>query len=326
MTTPVTAPPNLTSQLRQEISKKDDVPEHDAPSKKHPDPRLRSWLVRSQLTLDLRRLCRHRLAMIGAGILFVIVLAALLAPWLAPYPFDAQDLDHIRVGPSSRFLMGTDSLGRDLFSRVLYGARIALWIGLVVVVIEVAIGVPVGMVAGYFRGRLDIVLMMLTDMVWAFPPLVLALGVVAALGPGLFNAVVAIALISWVPFARVTRAKVLSLRQREFIEASVSIGSSHAYILWHHILPNIMPTTLVLITLTLPSALLTAAALSFLGFGVQPPMPEWGSILNEGRPYMQDAPWIATFPGLAILLTVVAFNLLGDGVRDVFDPQQRMTQ
>lgn len=287
------------------------------------DAALLTLPVRSRLSIQLRQLYRHRLAMIGAVILLVVVLAALLAPWLAPYPFDAQNLDQIRMAPNRQFLLGTDSLGRDLLSRLLYGARIALWIGLLVVAIEVMIGVPLGMLSGYFRGQWDVAIMTLTDMVWAFPPLVLALGVVAALGTSLFNAVIAIALVSWVPFTRVTRAKVLSLRQQEFVRASEAIGSSHAYILRHHILPNIMATNLVLITLTLPSALLTAAALSFLGFGVQPPTPEWGAMLNEGRPYLQDAPWIATFPGLAILLTVIGFNLLGDGVRDVFDPKQR---
>jgi peptide/nickel transport system permease protein len=276
--------------------------------------------------LQLRQLYHHRLAMLGMVILLTVVLGALLAPWLAPSPFDAQNLDHIRVAPNRQFLFGTDSLGRDLFSRLLHGARISLWIGLLVVAIEVAIGVPLGMISGYFRGRLDVALMTLADMVWAFPPLVLALGVVAALGPTLSNAVIAIALVSWAPFTRVTRAKVLSLRRQEFIQASEAIGSSHAYILWRHILPNILATNLVLITLTLPSALLTAAALSFLGFGVQPPTPEWGAMLNEGRPYLQDAPWIATFPGLAILATVVGFNLLGDGVRDVFDPKQKVAR
>lgn len=279
--------------------------------------------VRSRLSIQLRQLYRHRLAMSGAMILLLVVLAALLAPWLAPYSADAQNLDYIRVAPNRQFLLGTDSLGRDLFSRLLYGARIALWIGLLVVAIEVAVGVPLGMVAGYFGGRWDVSIMTLTDMVWAFPPLVLALGVVAALGASLINAVVAIALVSWVPFTRITRAKVLSLRQQEFVQAGTALGSTHRAILWRHILPNIVATNLVLVTLTLPSALLTAAALSFLGFGVQPPTPEWGAMLNEGRPYLQEAPWIATFPGLAILLTVIGFNLLGDGVRDVFDPKQR---
>jgi peptide/nickel transport system permease protein len=290
------------------------------------DTKLLASPVRSQLALQLRQLYHHRLAMLGMVILLTVVLGALLAPWLAPSPFDAQNLDHIRVAPNRQFLFGTDSLGRDLFSRLLHGARISLWIGLLVVAIEVAIGVPLGMISGYFRGRLDVALMTLADMVWAFPPLVLALGVVAALGPTLSNAVIAIALVSWAPFTRVTRAKVLSLRRQEFIQASEAIGSSHAYILWRHILPNILATNLVLITLTLPSALLTAAALSFLGFGVQPPTPEWGAMLNEGRPYLQDAPWIATFPGLAILATVVGFNLLGDGVRDVFDPKQKVAR
>lgn len=287
------------------------------------DPAVFALPVRGRLSIQLRQLYRHRLAMIGVAILLLVVLAALLAPWLAPYPADVQNLDHIRVAPNSQFLLGTDSLGRDLLSRLLYGARIALWIGLLVVAIEVAVGVPLGMVAGYFGGRSDLLIMTLTDMVWAFPPLVLALGVVAALGASLTNAVVAIALVSWVPFTRVTRAKVLSLRRQEFVQAGEALGSTHRAILWRHILPNIVATNLVLVTLTLPSALLTAAALSFLGFGVQPPTPEWGAMLNEGRPYLQEAPWIATFPGLAILLTVIGFNLLGDGVRDVFDPKQR---
>jgi len=287
------------------------------------EPTALTLPVRSQWQLEWQRLRRHRTAMIGLLLILVIVLAALLAPWLAPYPVDEQHLDFIRRAPDGQFRLGTDSLGRDVLSRLLYGARIALVVGLVVVAIEVVIGVPLGMVAGYFRGRWDLAISTLTDIVWAFPPLVLALGVMAAVGPGLFNAVIAIALVSWVPFTRVTRAKVLSLRQRDFIQASIAIGSTHGRILWRHMLPNILVTNLVLVTLTLPGALLTAAALSFLGFGVQPPTPEWGSMLNEGRPYLQDAPWIATFPGLAILLTVVGFNLLGDGLRDVLDPRQK---
>lgn len=279
--------------------------------------------VRSQWQRDWQRLRQHRAAMAGLLLILIIGLAALLAPWLAPYPADEQHLDFIRSAPNWQFLLGTDSLGRDLLSRLLYGARLALLVGLVVVAIEVVVGVPLGMVAGYFRGRLDVAISTLTDMVWAFPPLVLALGVMAAVGPGLFNAVVAIALVSWVPFTRVTRAKVLTLRQRDFVQASIAIGSSHSRILWRHILPNLAMTNLVLVTLTLPGALLTASALSFLGFGVQPPAPEWGAMLNEGRPYLQDAPWIATFPGLSILLTVVGFNLLGDGLRDVLDPRQK---
>lgn len=278
--------------------------------------------ARGQWQIELGRLCRHRPAMLGLSIILFIVLAAVLSPWLSPYPYEEQHLDFIRTAPNSQFLLGTDSLGRDLLSRLLYGARIALLVGLIVVAIEVAIGVPLGMAAGYFSGRLDVAIGTLTDIVWAFPPLILALGVVAALGANLFNAVIAIALVSWVPFTRVTRAKVLSLRQREFVQASMSIGSTHTHILRQHIFPNILNTIVVLVTLTLPGALLTAAALSFLGFGVQPPTPEWGAMLNEGRPYLQDAPWLTTFPGLAILLMVVGFNLLGDGVRDVLDPTQ----
>lgn len=279
--------------------------------------------VYKQWQLDLQRVRRQPGAIAGLLLLSLILLAAILAPHITPYPYDEQHLDFIRVAPNSQFWLGTDNLGRDLFSRLLYGARIALLVAVVVVVIEVVIGVPLGMAAGYFSGRLDLAIGTLTDIVWAFPALVLALGIVAAVGPGLINAVVAIALVSWVPFTRVTRAKVMSLRQREFVQASIAIGATHGHILRRHILPNILLTVLVLVTLTLPGALLTAAALSFLGFGVQPPTPEWGAMLNEGRNYIQGAPWIATFPGLAILLTVIGFNLLGDGLRNLFDPKQR---
>lgn len=270
-----------------------------------------------------QRLRRHRSAMAGLFLLLLIVTAAILAPWLAPYPVDEPHLDFIREAPSHQFWLGTDSLGRDIFSRLLHGARIALLIAAVIVTIEVSVGVPLGVVAGYFGGKLDLVLNMVTDVVWAFPPLVLALGVVAALGSGMINAVIAIALVSWVPFARITRAKVMSLRRREFVQASVALGSGHIRILQHHVLPHVIATNLVLVTLTLPAALLTAAALSFLGFGIQPPTPEWGAMLSEGRLYLQDAPWMSTFPGLAILITVIGFNLLGEGIRDILDPQQR---
>lgn len=272
---------------------------------------------------NLRRLRRHRSAMVGLFLILAIVVAAVLAPWLAPYPVDEPHLDFIRTAPSRQFLLGTDSLGRDMLSRLLHGARIALLVAVVIVSIEVIVGVPLGMVAGYFGGKLDLAINGLTDVVWAFPPLILALGVVAALGSGMLNAVIAIAFVSWVPFTRVTRAKVMSLRQREFVEASVVLGNTHGRILWWHILPHVVSTNLVLVTLTLPGALLTAAALSFLGFGVQPPTPEWGAMLSEGRLYLQEAPWMSTFPGLAILLTVIGFNLLGEGVRDVLDPRQK---
>lgn len=279
-------------------------------------------LVRSQWQINLEQLRRHRGAMAGLILILVIVIAAILAPWLSPYAHNAQHFDFIRTPPSAQFLLGTDSLGRDLLSRLLYGARVALFVALTVVVIEVAIGVPLGMIAGYFGGSLDVAVNALTDIIWAFPPVVLALGVIAAVGPGLVNVTVVIALVSWVPFARVTRAKVLSLRHRDFVEASIAVGCTHSRILFRHILPNILVTNLVLVTINLPTVLLAVAALSFLGFGVQPPTPEWGAILSEGRPYLQNAPWISTFPGLAILVTVIAFNLLGDGLRDVFDPKQ----
>lgn len=285
-----------------------------------------SFAARSQFQMEVRRLFRHRPAMVGLTGVLLLVTAALLAPWLAPYAFDEQHLDFIRVPPSAQFFLGTDSLGRDLLSRILYGARVALLIGVVVVTLETVIGVALGMIAGYFRGYPDLIINLVSDIVWAFPPLVLVLGVVAAVGPGLVNASIALALTSWAPFTRVTRAKVMALRQRDFVQASIAIGSGHGRILWQHLLPNLVATNLVLVMLTLPGALLTASALSFLGFGVQPPAADWGAMLNEGRPYLQEAPWIATFPGLAILLTVVCFNLLGEGVRAAFDPRQQVTR
>lgn len=279
---------------------------------------------RSQLIMELRRLRRHKPALIGLGITILVIIIAILAPAIAPFHFAKQNLDNIRASPSSEHLFGTDAVGRDVFSRVLYGSRIALMVGFVVVIIEAGIGIVLGLLAGYFGGKLDKVIMGLTDTVWAFPPMVLALGIVTAIGPGLLNVVTAIAIVSWAPFTRITRAKVLIVKEREFVEAGRAIGESDASLLFRYILPNIMSPNLILATLTFPSALLTASAMSFLGFGAQPPSPDWGAILNEGREYLRNAPWVSTFPGLAILITVLGFNFLGDGLRDALDPRLKL--
>lgn len=265
---------------------------------------------------------RHRPALIGLVIIFLLIMTAIFAPVIAPYEYDAQDFSSIRLPPSAEHLFGTDQYGRDVFSRVVYGSRIALMVASLVVVIELSIGVTLGMLGGYFGGKVDTLISGFTDMVWAFPPLILALGLIAAIGAGLVNVVFAIAITSWASFARVTRAKVLSMKEREFIEAGVAIGETDANILVRYLLPTIIAPNIVLATLTIPAAILTTSALSFLGFGAQPPSPDWGAILNEGREFLRSAWWISTFPGLAILLTALAFNFLGDGLRDVFDPKQ----
>ena len=275
----------------------------------------------SQLRMELRRLRRHKPAMIGLGITLVVLVIVLLAPVIARRPYAELNLARRLEGPSWEYPFGTDAVGRCVFSRVVYGSRIAFLVGLVVVSIEAGIGITLGLFAGYFGGKLDTLIAGITDTVWAFPPLVLALGIVTAIGPGLFNVITAIAIVSWAPFARITRAKVQTVREQEYVEAGRAIGESDASLLWRYILPNIVASNLVLATLTLPSALLTASAMSFLGFGAQPPSPDWGAILNEGRGYLRSSPWISTFPGLAILITVLGFNFLGDGLRDAFDPR-----
>ena len=278
----------------------------------------------SQLRMELRRLRRHKPAMIGLGITLMVLVIALLAPVIALHPYDEQNLGHMLEGPSREYPLGTDAVGRCVFSRIVYGSRIAFLVGIVVVSIEAGIGITLGLFAGYFGGKLDTIISGITDTVWAFPPLVLALGIVTAIGPGLFNVVAAIAVVSWAPFTRITRAKVQTVREREYVEAGRAIGESDASLLLRYILPNIVAPNLVLATLTFPSALLTASAMSFLGFGAQPPSPDWGALLNEGREYLRSAPWISTFPGLAILITVLGFNFLGDGLRDAFDPRLKL--
>jgi peptide/nickel transport system permease protein len=279
---------------------------------------------RGQFRTQLGRLRRHKTAMVGLGITAAVVVVALLAPVIAPHDYAEQNMAQRLQAPSRQYPFGTDNVGRCIFSRVVYGSRIALMVGIVVVCIEAGIGITLGLLAGYFGGALDTLISCVTDIVWAFPPLVLALGIVTALGPGLYNVVAAVAICSWAPFTRITRAKVQTIRELEFVEAGRAIGETDASLLFRYILPNIVAPNLVLATVSLPSALLTASAMSFLGFGAQPPTPDWGAILNEGREYLRSAAWISTFPGLAILITVLGFNFFGDGLRDALDPRLKL--
>lgn len=268
-----------------------------------------------------RRFLRNRLAVVGLAIVVAVILVAILAPWLAPYDPLKQNYDDLLQPPSKAHPMGTDALGRDLFSRVIYGSRYALMIGVAVVLLELAVGASLGFVAGYFGGPLDSVIMRLVDMVLAIPTLVLAMAIAGAFGGGLWVMIVAIAVAGWGQFARLVRAQVLALKEVAFVEAARALGASHLRIILRHLLPNSMGPVLVYTTLYIPAAILWSASLSFLGLGAQPPTPEWGAIIADGRGFISFAWWISTFPGLAIMLTTLGFNFLGDGLRDALDPK-----
>jgi len=266
----------------------------------------------------------HWSARTGLIISIFIVFIAIFAPFIAPRDYAQTDLKHRLEPPSPDFPFGTDELGRCIFSRVIYGSRIALWVGILVVLVEALVGVTLGIIAGYWEGWIDRVISFLSDSIWALPPIVLALGVVTVIGPGISQVVTAIAIVSWPPFTRVSRAKVLSIKNREFVIAAKAIGESDISIIARYILPNIIPSILVLATLTLPTAILSTTALSFLGFGAQPPTPDWGDMIAKGMGYLQIAPWISTFPGIFLVITSLGFNLLGDGLRDLIDPRLRI--
>lgn len=268
--------------------------------------------------LSLRR---SPAALAGLLIVGLLVLAAILAPWIAPYDPHAQVLDRALRPPSGEHFFGTDEFGRDVFSRVIWGARVTLYIVLLVAALAAPVGLIIGCVAGYFGGWVDEVLMRLTDIALAFPRLVLALAFTAALGPGLEHAVIAIALTGWPPYARIARAETLTLRNSDFIAAIHLLGSSRARIVGRHIVPLCLPSLLVRATLDMAGVILIAAGLGFLGLGAQPPTAEWGAMLSQGRDYLLSAWWAATFPGLAIFVVSMGFNLLGDGLRDVLDPK-----
>ncbi|MBQ4566897.1 MAG: ABC transporter permease [Desulfovibrio sp.] len=258
---------------------------------------------------------------LGTGIVLVMSLAALLAPWLAPYPPTAEHLDHILEPPSSRFWLGTDRLGRDVLSRLLYGGRVSLWVGFVAVGISVSIGTTLGLLSGYFRRWVDECIMRLVDIMLCFPSFFLILAVIAFLEPSLTNIMVVIGLTSWMGVTRLVRAETLSLREREFVAAARLAGCSTARVLFRHILPNALAPVLITATLGVAGAILVESSLSFLGLGVQPPTASWGNMLMEGKAALEVAPWLSLYPGLAILLTVLGYNLLGESLRDLLDPR-----
>lgn len=265
----------------------------------------------------------NRLALAGLGIVVALVLVAAFAPWLVTHDPYEQDLAQRLLPPGAMgHLLGTDEFGRDILSRLIVGARITLYIVVLVALIAAPIGLVVGTAAGYLGGIVDSVLMRLTDVFLAFPSLILALAFVAALGPGIGNAVIAIALTSWPPYARIARAETLTIRNSDFIAAARVQGAGTARILFRHVMPLCVSSLIVRVTLDMAGIILTAAGLGFLGLGAQPPMAEWGAMVSAGRRYILDQWWVATLPGFAIFAVSLAFNLLGDGLRDVLDPRQ----
>ncbi|HYM90730.1 MAG TPA: ABC transporter permease [bacterium] len=278
---------------------------------------------RRAAALSWRRLVRSPNLVVGAGIMALVIGSAVFAPQLAPYsPIDQAFTDQLRP-PSPAHLFGTDEFGRDVFSRALYGARIALVIGVLADGIAAVLGVLLGVLSGYFGGKIDAVVMRSVDVMLAFPYLLLAMVVVTILGPSLTNAMIAIGIVYAPQFARLVRGAVLAIKEQEFVEAAGAVGAGVVRILGRHILPNILSPIIVMATLTVGFTIVETAGLSFLGLGASPPTPEWGSMLATGRSFMLTAPWIATFPGLAIMVTVVGFNLIGDGLRDLLDPRLR---
>lgn len=274
-------------------------------------------------TGTLRMLVSNKVTAAGLVILVLVVLLAVLGRWIAPYGANDIDVVNALQPPSGAHLFGTDELGRDVFSRVVLSARISLTVGLVAVGIALVVGVALGLVAGFFGGWLDTIIMRSADVLFAFPILLLAMAIVAVLGPGLTTAMIAIGVVYTPIFARITRASTLAVREELYVKASQAVGASDGLILRRHVLPNIMGPITVQTSLSLAFAILSEAALSFLGLGVQPPEPSWGRMLYDAQAFIYDAWWMSVFPGLAIFLTVLAFNLVGDGMRDVLDPRQR---
>ena len=268
-----------------------------------------------------QRLSKNKLAILGLIIIIVMILIAFFADFIAPYGYDEQDLTMAFQGPGNGHLFGTDEFGRDIFSRVVYGTRISLLIGFVAVAIAVVIGVLLGAISGYYGDKVDNIIMRLMDILLSIPQILLAIAIVAALGNGLFNLMLAVGLSSIPHYARIIRASVLSIKDQEFIEAAKAAGSSDLRIIFKHIIPNCLAPIIVQATLGVALAILTAAGLSFIGLGIAPPTPEWGSMLSSGRNYIRDDSYMTMFPGLAIVVTIFALNVLGDGLRDALDPK-----
>ena len=294
--------------------------------------RVRSWLLTDtpdsafqaasgRFYLGLLEFFRNKLAVVGLLIITTLILTAMFAPQIAPYDPVTADLTNRLQPMSSDHWFGTDELGRDIFSRIVWGSRLTLYVIILVAIIAAPVGILVGTVSGYFGGIIDTVLMRITDIFLAFPKLILALAFVAALGPGIENAIIAIAITSWPPYARIARAETITIRNSDFIRAIHLQGAGPLRIITKHIMPLCLSSLIVRVTLDMAGIILTAAGLGFLGLGAQPPSPEWGAMTSAGRSYILDQWWLITMPGTAIFVVSLAFNLLGDGLREVLDPK-----
>jgi len=268
-----------------------------------------------------RRFLRRPAAVGSLAVVVGVILAAVFARWVAPYAPQETDFEALLASPSREHLLGTDELGRDTLSRIIWGARASIQAGFFATVIAMAIAVPIGLIGGYYRGKIDTVIARVTDVLLAFPFLILAVGLAAIFGPSLLNATLALGIAAVPGLVRIARGEALALREEDYVRAAVANGAGDVVILGRHILPNMTSTLLVQATVTIPAAIIGEAVLSFLGLGVQPPTPSWGVMLNAAQPYLSQAPSLAVYPGLAIVFTALAFNLLGDGLRDVFDPK-----
>ncbi len=278
---------------------------------------------KSNLARAIQVFRRRKIALVGLIIIATFVLIAILADALVPFDPTAVNLGERFIQPGVKHWFGTDNLGRDILSRVIAGSRISLQVGILTVTLAMLIGVPAGLIAGYLRGMVDSVVMRLVDIFLAFPVIILAIAIVAVRGPGLYNVMIALVFVYWTTYARVTRGVTLVLREEDYVLAARSMGASSLRIMFRHILPNAISPILVIASLGLGNAILAEAALSFLGLGIQPPQASWGSMLNFGMQFLRDAPHISIFPGTAIFITVLGFNLLGDGLRDALDPRLR---
>ena len=279
---------------------------------------------RSSLYKDAwKRLKRNKLALFGLSIVILLILVAIFAPFIAPYDPIARVKEDSLQPPGAKYWFGTDILGRDIFSRVIYGSRISLMVGIVAVGISLMIGLTLGALSGYFGNISDTVIMRIADIFFAFPYILGAIAIMTVLGPGIFNIFIAIGILGWASFARIFRGSILSIKNKEYIEAARALGASNFRIISKHIFPNAFAPIIVYGTMTVGTAIIVEAALSFLGIGVQPPTPAWGKMLSEALDYIDIASWMMIFPGLAIVITVLGFVLLGDGLRDAFDPKMK---
>lgn len=276
-----------------------------------------------EIRYSMQLIKQSPLTMVGLVIIIGIIFIAIFAPYLAPYdPLDVDTANRLKP-PSSKNLLGTDDMGRDIFSRIMYGSRISLMVGIVVLAISLSIGVPLGAVSGYFGGKIDSALMRITDIFLGLPSLILALSIAAALGRGIMNTMIAISITWWPWYARLVRGQTLTIREMGYIEAARAAGGSSFQIILSHVLPNCISPIIVSASMDMGYTILAAAGLGFIGLGAQPPSPEWGLMISIGRVYLMNYPWVATFPGIAILLTVLGFNLVGDGLRDLLSPRLR---